>query len=45
MVACERVLETVFGWETKWLLLTGGGHLQEVVTMRELSECIYLAHS
>ena len=21
MVAYERVLETVFGWETKWLLL------------------------
>ena len=35
MDAYERVLETVFGWETKWLLLkwllTGGGHLREVV--------------
>ena len=44
MAAYERVLETVFGWETKWLLLkwllTGSGHLWEVVTMRELSECI-----
>ena len=41
VMAYEIVFETVFDWETKWLLtkwsLTGSGCLQEVVTMRELT--------
>ena len=41
VVAYERALETAFNQETKELftkwLLTGGGRLQEVVAIRELT--------